>query len=76
MHDRITPLYLRDDALAHKTSLAPPLFMGVSVTRQENKRSYILLVCYEHRIYVFLRFLIVFWNCLDRVAFVVFHFSQ
>ena len=52
MHDRI--ISLTGEACAHKTSLAPPLFIEVSVPIQENER--FMHLCQGYRFCLFLLF--------------------
>ena len=55
----------------HKTSLAPPLFLEVSVSSTYNQRS-CMWVLGPSISPLFLRFSIEFWNCSDSTVFFVF----
>ena len=70
-HDRI--ISLRGQVWAHKTSLTPPLFIGVPVPSQKSKRSYIYALGVSI-MPLFYDFYIWFWNFSDSVLFFCFFF--
>jgi hypothetical protein len=76
IHVHVHIITLRGEVWIHKTSLTPPLFIEVSVPRDESERSCICVLGVSILL-LFLRFFSIgFLNCSFGVVFFVFHFIE